>query len=49
VVVGAIESAPRECGFDPAEQRLVIGVHPKGYVRLASVAAEVTFADEHAD
>lgn len=46
VVVGTVELASGEGLLEPAEEGLVIGVHPQGDVRLAAVSSEVAFADQ---
>lgn len=46
VVVGTVELASGEGLLEPAEEGLVVGVHPQGDVRLAAVSSEVAFADE---
>jgi hypothetical protein len=46
VVVGTVELASGEGLLEPAEEGLVIGVHPQRDVRLAAVSSEVSVADQ---
>ncbi len=49
MVIGPIESRAGEPGHEPAEYRLVPGVHPQGDLRLLAIATEGTLADQKAD
>jgi hypothetical protein len=50
MVVRSIEAASGgKRALHPAKERLVVGVHAQGDVRLASVPAEMTFPDQQAD
>ena len=46
VVIGTVELASGEGLFEPAEEGLVISVHPEGDVRLTAVSSEVAFANQ---
>lgn len=49
MMVGAVEPRLWDAGDEPVEERLVAGVHAQCDVRLASIAAEMSFADQEAD
>jgi len=46
VVVGTVELASGEGLLEPAEEGLVVGVHPQGDVGLPAISSEVAFADQ---
>ena len=46
MVVRAIEPAAGKPRHEPAEERLVVGVHAQRDLRLATVATEVPLADQ---
>jgi len=47
--VGPVELALRHSLFEPAEESLVLHVHAERDLRLASIAAEMSLADEQSD
>jgi hypothetical protein len=49
VVVGPVEAGARKAVHQPAEHRLVAGVHAQDDLRLAAVAAERALADQEPD
>lgn len=48
MVIGAIEFGAREQVLKQAKYTLVADVHPKGYLRILAVAAEMSLSYEEA-
>jgi hypothetical protein len=49
VVIRAVDTASGKRPFEPSEYRFVPDVHAKSHMRLATVAAKMTFANQEAD
>jgi len=49
MVVRTIEFPAGKGAFDPAKKGLVVGVHTEGDLRLPTIPAEVSFADQDSD
>jgi hypothetical protein len=48
-MIGAVELSSREGLLEPAEEGLVVRVHPQGDLRLLPVASKMALANEQAD